>query len=202
MQAVTKKAATGIQLLRRPAVFMVEDDDAAAAQECLAGNGQAFTRLVERYERPVYNVALRMLRNPEDARDVSQTVFLKAYQGLEKYDPQYKFYSWIYRIAINESLNVLRLRSREAGPVDDQVPSGDPGPAESLAEDSTQREVADAIEHLKPDYRAVIVLKYVADRSYEEIAGILGIEVKTVRSRLFTARQLMKDRLSGRGVLE
>jgi RNA polymerase sigma-70 factor (ECF subfamily) len=202
MQAVTKKAATGIQLLRRPAVFMVEDDDAAAAQECLAGNRQAFTRLVERYERPVYNVALRMLRNPEDARDVSQTVFLKAYQGLEKYDPQYKFYSWIYRIAINESLNVLRLRSREAGPVDDQVPSGDPGPAESLAEDAVQREVADAIEHLKPDYRAVIVLKYVADRSYEEIAGILGIEVKTVRSRLFTARQAMKDRLSARGVLE
>jgi RNA polymerase sigma-70 factor (ECF subfamily) len=76
---------------------MIEDDDATAARECLAGNGQAFTRLVERYERPVYNVALRMLRNPEDARDVSQTVFLKAYQGLEKYDPQYKFYSWIYR---------------------------------------------------------------------------------------------------------
>jgi RNA polymerase sigma-70 factor (ECF subfamily) len=181
---------------------MLEDDDAAAARECLAGNRQAFGRLVERYERPVYNVALRMLRNPEDARDVSQTVFLKAYQGLEKYDPQYKFYSWIYRIAINESLNVLRLRSREAGPVDDQVPSGDPGPAESLAEDAVQREVADAIEHLKPDYRAVIVLKYVADRSYEEIAGILGIEVKTVRSRLFTARQAMKDRLSARGVLE
>jgi RNA polymerase sigma-70 factor (ECF subfamily) len=181
---------------------MIEDDDATAARECLAGNGQAFTRLVERYERPVYNVALRMLRNPEDARDVSQTVFLKAYQGLEKYDPQYKFYSWIYRIAINEALDMLRLRRREAGPVDEQVPSGDPGPAESLAEDSTQREVADAIDQLKPDYRAVIVLKYIADRSYEEIAGILGIEVKTVRSRLFTARQAMKDRLSARGVLE
>jgi RNA polymerase sigma-70 factor (ECF subfamily) len=180
---------------------MIEDDDAAAARECLAGNGQAFTRLVERYERPVYNVALRMLRNPEDARDVSQTVFLKAYQGLEKYDPQYKFYSWIYRIAINEALNVLRLRRREAGPVDDQQPAEGPGPAESLAEDSAQREVADAIDHLKPDYRAVIVLKYIADRSYEEIAEILGIEVKTVRSRLFTARQLMKERLSARGML-
>ena len=180
---------------------MIEDDDAAAARECLAGNGQAFTRLVERYERPVYNVALRMLRNPEDARDVSQTVFLKAYQGLEKYDPQYKFYSWIYRIAINESLNVLRLRSREAGPVDEQFPSGDPGPAESLAADATQRAVLDAVDHLKPDYRAVIVLKYIAERSYEDIAGILGIEVKTVRSRLFSARQLMKDRLSARGVL-
>lgn len=181
---------------------MSEDDDAAAVRECLAGNGQAFTRLVERYERPVYNVALRMLRNPEDARDASQSAFLKAYQGLAQYDPQYRFYSWIYRIAINESLNLLRLRRREAGPVDDQRPSDGPGPAESLAEDATQREVADAIDQLKPDYRAVIVLKYVAERSYEEIAEILGIEVKTVRSRLFTARQLMKDRLAARGMLE
>ena len=180
---------------------MSEDDDAAAVGECLAGNGQAFARLVERYERPVYNVALRMLRNPEDARDVSQNVFLKAYQGLAQYDPQYRFYSWIYRIAINESLNLLRLRRREAGPVDEQQPADGPGPAESLAEDVTQREVADAIDCLKPDYRAVIVLKYVAERSYEEIAGILGIEVKTVRSRLFTARQLMKDRLAARGML-
>ena len=180
---------------------MSEDDDAAAVGECLAGNGQAFARLVERYERPVYNVALRMLRNPEDARDVSQNVFLKAYQGLAQYDPQYRFYSWIYRIAINESLNLLRLRRREAGPVDEQQPSDGPGPAESLAEDVTQREVADAIDCLKPDYRAVIVLKYVAERSYEENAGILGIEVKTVRSRLFTARQLMKDRLAARGML-
>jgi len=181
---------------------MIEDDDAAAVQECLAGDGRAFTGLVERYERPVYNVALRMLRNPEDARDVSQTVFLKAYQGLEKYDPQYRFYSWIYRIAINESLNVLRLRRREAGPVDEQQPASGPGPAESLAEDVTQRELADAIDHLKPDYRAVIVLKYIAERSYEEIAEILDIEVKTVRSRLFTARQQLKDRLSARGMLE
>ena len=180
---------------------MIEDDDAAAVRDCLAGNGQAFTGLVERYERPVYNVALRMLRNPDDARDVSQTVFLKAYQGLEKYDPQYRFYSWIYRIAINESLNLLRLRKRETGPVDDQQPADGPGPAESLDEDNTQHEVADAIDSLKPDYRAVIVLKYIAERSYEEIAEILGIEVKTVRSRLFTARQLMKDRLAARGVL-
>jgi len=181
---------------------MSEDDDAAAVRECLAGNGQAFARLVERYERPVYNVALRMLRNPEDARDASQNAFLKAYQGLAQYDPQYRFYSWLYRIAINESLNLLRLRRREAGPVDEQQPSEGPGPAESLAQDVTQREVADAIDRLKPDYRAVIVLKYVAERSYEEIAEILGIEVKTVRSRLFTARQLMKDRLAARGMLE
>lgn len=180
---------------------MLEDDDATTVRECLAGNRQAFVRLVERYERTVYNVALRMLRHPDDARDVTQNVFLKTYQGLEQYDPKYRFYSWIYRIAVNESLDVLRLRRREGGPVDDQLPSGDPGPADTLAGDATRRAVLEAIDQLKPDYRAVIVLKYIAERSYEEVAEILGIEVKTVRSRLFTARQQMKDRLSARGVV-
>jgi RNA polymerase sigma-70 factor (ECF subfamily) len=180
---------------------MNEDDDAILVQDCLGGNPQAFATIVGRYEKPLYNVALRMLRNPEDARDVTQTAFLKAYQGLEKYDPQFKFYSWIYRIAINESLNALRLRRRETDPVDDQHPADGPGPEESLAADVAERGLLDAIDGLKPDYRAVIVLKYFADRSYDEIGLILGIEEKTVKSRLFTARQMLKDRLSNVGAL-
>jgi RNA polymerase sigma-70 factor (ECF subfamily) len=180
---------------------MNEDDDPAVVRECLRGNRQAFAVLVQQYDKPVYNVALRMLRNPEDARDVAQTVFLKAFQGLESYDPKFRFYSWIYRIAINESLNVLRLRGREAGPVDDQHPSDDPGPEQSLADGDTQRAVLDALDRLKPEYRAVIVLRYFQDRSYEDIGQILGVEEKTVKSRLFTARQLMKDALASRGAL-
>lgn len=180
---------------------MNRDDDAARVQECLNGNPQAFATIVERYEKPLFNVALRMLRNPEDARDVTQTAFLKAYQGLEKYDPQFKFYSWIYRIAINESLNALRLRRRETDPVDDQHPADGPGPEDSLAAGAAERGLLDAIDGLKPDYRAVIVLKYFADRSYDEIGLILGIEEKTVKSRLFTARQMLKDRLSAEGAL-
>jgi len=180
---------------------MSKDDDAVRVQECLRGNPQAFTTLVERYEKPLYNVALRMLRHPEDARDVTQTAFLKAFQGLEKYDPQFKFYSWLYRIAINESLDALRLRRRETDPVDDQYPSDGPGPEDSFATDVAERGLLDAIDGLKPDYRAVIVLKYFADRSYGDMAGILGIEEKTVKSRLFTARQMLKDRLADMGSL-
>ena len=100
---------------------MSESVDAARVRECLAGDPQAFAALVEQYEKPVYNVALRMLRNSEDARDIAQTVFMKAYQNLSNYDPQYKFYSWIYRMAINESLNILRVRGRSAGPVDERL---------------------------------------------------------------------------------
>jgi RNA polymerase sigma-70 factor (ECF subfamily) len=180
---------------------MSEDVDAARVRECLAGDPQAFAALVVQYEKPVYNVALRMLRNSEDARDIAQTVFMKAYQNLSNYDPQYKFYSWIYRMAINESLNILRVRGRNAGPVDERLPEEGAGPSELLAEDQTREVVLEAVERLKPEYRAVIVLRYFVDRDYEDMGEILGIDSKTVKSRLYTARQLLKDQLSSRGAL-
>ena len=180
---------------------MSENNDAARVRDCLAGDPQAFAALVEQYERPVYNVALRMLRNPEDARDIAQSVFLKAYQNLSNYDPQYKFYSWIYRMAINESLNILRVRDRNAGPVDERLPAEDAGPSELLAEDQRRDVVLDALDRLKPEHRAVIVLRYFVDRNYEDMGEILGIDAKTVKSRLYTARQLLKDQLSSRGAL-
>lgn len=180
---------------------MSEDDDAERVRDCLGGNNQAFATLVERYEKPVYNVALRMLRNPEDARDIAQSVFLKAYQNLSSYDPQFKFYSWIYRMAINESLNILRVRGRIAGPVDEQHPTDDAGPAESLAEDEERDAVLAAVDRLKPEYRAVIVLRYFVDQSHEDMGQALGIDAKTVKSRLFTARQLLKDSLASQGAI-
>ena len=180
---------------------MSEEADAARVRECLAGDPQAFAELVERYEKPVFNVAARMLRNPEDARDVTQTVFLKAYQNLSSYDPKFRFYSWIYRMAINESIDILRLRGRSAGPVDEQLAADDASPAESLAVDELREVVLDAVQKLNPEQRAVIVLKYFVDRSYEDMGQILGIEASTVKSRLYEARQQLKDQLVSRGAL-
>lgn len=180
---------------------MNEDVDATMVRDCLAGDPQAFASLVERYERPVYNVALRMLRNPEDARDIAQTVFMKAYQNLSNYDPHHKFYSWIYRMAINESLNILRVRDRSAGPVDEHFADESAGPSELLADEQTRDVVLEAVDQLKPEYRAVIVLRYFVDRNYEDMGEILGIDAKTVKSRLYTARQLLKDQLALRKVL-
>jgi len=180
---------------------MSENVDAARVRDCLAGDPQAFAALVGQYEMPVYNVALRMLRNPEDARDIAQTVFMKAYKNLANYDPQYKFYSWIYRMAINESLNVLRVRDRNAGPVDERLPADDAGPSDLLVEDQRRDVVLEAVGRLKPEHRAVIVLRYFVDRNYEDMAEILGIDAKTVKSRLYTARQLLKGQLGTRGLL-
>jgi RNA polymerase sigma-70 factor, ECF subfamily len=182
-------------------IYMSEEVDAARVRDCLAGDPQAFAELVERYEKPVFNVAVRMLRNPEDARDVVQTVFLKAYQNLSSYDPRFKFYSWIYRMAINESLDLLRLRGRSAGPVDEQIAADDEGPTEALAGDQLREVVLDAVQKLNPEHRAVIVLRYFVDRNYEDMGQILGIAAGTVKSRLYEARQQLKERLASRGAL-
>jgi RNA polymerase sigma-70 factor (ECF subfamily) len=142
-----------------------------------------------------------MLRNPDDARDIAQTVFMKAWQNLAQYDPQYKFYSWIYRMAINESLNVMRVRDRGTEPVDERLPEAGAGPADRVDGDQRRDVLLSAVERLKPEHRAVIVLRYFVDRSYEDMGEILGIDAKTVKSRLYTARQQLKDHLSARGVL-
>ena len=180
---------------------MSEEVDAVRVRECLAGDPQAFAELVERYEKPVFNVAVRMLRNPDDARDVTQTVFLKAYQNLSSYDPKFRFYSWIYRMAINESIDILRLRGRSAGPADEQLVADDASPAESLAVDELREVVLDAVQKLDADHRAVIVLRYFVDRSYEDMGQILGIAAGTVKSRLYEARQQLKEQLASRGAL-
>ena len=89
---------------------MKEDDDATLVRRCRNGDRAALEQLVMRYQKPVFNVALRLLRDSEDARDVAQTTFLKVFEHLGDYNPSFKFYSWIYRIAINESLNALGSR--------------------------------------------------------------------------------------------
>lgn len=178
---------------------MSDNVDAARVRDCLAGDPQAFAALVAQYEKPVYNVALRMLRNAEDARDIAQSVFMKAWLNLSRYDPEYKFYSWIYRMAINESLNVLRSRGRDSGPVDEHLPDGEAGPADVLAAGQSREAVLAAVRRLKPEHRSVIVLRYFLELPYEDIAEALQLDQKTVKSRLYTARQLLKDQLVARG---
>ena len=178
---------------------MVEDVDADLVRRCRNGDRRAFEVLLRRYERPVYNAALRMLRNPEDAKDVSQTVFLKAYEHLAEYDPKYRFYSWIYRIAVNESLNGLNRRHR-LEPVDEETTDERPGPDQVFGDDQRSRCVQSALMCIKPEYRAVIVLKHFLGCSYHDMSEILQLPEKTVKSRLFTARQLLKEALIDKGL--
>lgn len=173
-----------------------DDQDRAFVRGYLEGHRDAANGLIDRYQKPLYNLALRMLHDAQDAEDVTQTVFLNALLKLRSYDPKYRFFSWVYRMTVNESLNVLKRRKPMVALEDE------PGlPAASDAPDQVtevQERVGKALLELKPDDRAVVVLRHFVSFTYEEIADVLEIPVKTVKSRLFTARERLRVALHER----
>jgi RNA polymerase sigma-70 factor (ECF subfamily) len=173
---------------------MGEPDDAAVVERCLGGDHSAYEVIVQRYQRALFNVALRMLGNYEDARDATQTTFLKAYQHLDTFDPAQRFFSWIYRILKNECLNVLRAR-RPSEPVSMAMPAGDA--ADPVEEQERHRMIQAALLGLAVEYREVVVMRHFTELSYDEIGAALGIPMKTVKSRLYTARQQLGEMLAG-----
>ncbi len=175
---------------------MHKDNDAALVNDCKRGDRRAMAQLVNQYKRPVFNAAYRILGNGEDAADITQTVFLRTFKHIADFDPKFKFFSWIYRIAINESLNQVKKR-RHQEPVADSQASPWRGPAEHLEAENICERVQGALMHLNGDYRTVVVLKHFSGCSYAEISEILQIPEKTVKSRLYSARQLMKKTLQG-----
>jgi len=177
-----------------------EEDDPALVLRCREGDRDAFERLVMRYQKPVFNVALRMLRNRQDALDVAQTTFLKAFEHLADYDPAFRFYSWLYRIAINESLNALALR-RPRGELDADTADERPGPDRNAEGDQALQAIEDALMVLSTELRTVTVLRHITQLSYLEIAEALGLAEKTVKSRLHSARERLRDHLRRGGAI-
>lgn len=177
---------------------MNEDElDRMCVERCLRGDPGAFDGIVGRYERPVYNAIVRFGVEREDARDLAQQVFLKAYERLDTYDATRKFFSWIYRIAVNETLNYLKaLHALE--PLRDDVQDARLDPQQELEEAEEEAEVQRALLQLDPKYRLAIIVRHFLHLSYEEAAEVLSVPAKTVKSRLFTARQLLKEIIEGR----
>jgi RNA polymerase sigma-70 factor (ECF subfamily) len=181
-------------------VLLPNDPDAALVLEARAGNRRAFEDLVVRYQKPIYNAALRILNDRDEAKDVAQTVFLKAFENLGRYDPNQRFFSWIYRIGVNEALDVVARRKRHEAVPDDLVAER-ADPADIAVKDQIDGSVQAALMALKVEYRTVIVLKHIMGCSYDEIGAILEVPEKTVKSRLFTARQALRDVMVARGLI-
>ena len=173
---------------------MHKDRDAALVNDCKHGDRRAMSQLVSQYQRPVFNAAYRILGNTDDAADTTQIVFLKVFEHLDDYDPQFKFFSWVYRIAINESLTQVKKRRKQES-LDDNQASPWRSPAEELDSSRLCDRVQGALMRLSEDYRTVIVLKHISGCSYQQISEILQLPVKTVKSRLYSARQKMKKAL-------
>jgi RNA polymerase sigma-70 factor (ECF subfamily) len=173
---------------------MSELSDQAIVRKVLAGETAAFTFLVDRYERVVFNAAYRITSDRQDAEDVTQTVFMKVFENLRVYNSRYRFYSWMYRIAVNEALN-HQARSRNRTSVDIEE-TREPGEVDqSLESKELEEQVQEAIFALEPGDRALVVLKHFQGFSYDEISFILDVPVRKVKSRLYTARQRLKEQL-------
>jgi len=171
-----------------------EEADEALVARCRNGDGEGFAALVRRYERPVFNLAFRMLGDREDARDVAQAAFLKALESLHRFDARFRFFSWLYRIAMNEALDVLGRRGRQTELTD--VHAADDDPMRDAQSADLGARVRFALGELSPDHRAVLVLRHYQELSYEEIGRVLELTDATVKSRLFEARERLRVRLA------
>ena len=178
---------------------MTKTDDSELIERCRTGDRKAFESLLIQYEKPVFNAALRMLNSRDDARDVTQTVFLKVFENIDHFDPSRRFFSWIYRITLNESINWLGKANR-LEPLTHEAAFDGKGPEQEVESAKVSSDVQAALMTIKSDYRSVVVLKHFLGCSYVEISQILEIPEKTVKSRLYSARQLLKDALAETGI--
>jgi RNA polymerase sigma-70 factor (ECF subfamily) len=166
-------------------------------ERCRSGDRKAFEALLMQYERPVFNAAYRMLNNRDDAQDITQSVFLKVFENFDQYDPSRRFFSWIYRITLNESIN-WKSKTNRLTPLEIETADEGKGPEQQLDTEQASQSVQSALMTLTSDYRSVVVLKHFLGCSYTEISQVLDIPEKKVKSRLYSARQQLKDALEDR----
>ena len=182
------------------------------------GDMLAFEELIVQHEKIVYNVALRMMNHSEDAKDISQDVFLKAYKSLENFDERSAFSTWLYRITHNTCIDEMRKRKgkysysleeeleNEEGSMQRQIADEGDSPEESLLREEQKSEIVQALDTLSAEHKAAIILRDVKGLPYDEIAEILELSMGTVKSRISRARNQLKTEIlkrreqSGEGV--
>jgi RNA polymerase sigma-70 factor, ECF subfamily len=160
-----------------------------------AGDSEAFGALVTKYRTKILITVYGMVRNEHDAWDLSQDVFLKAWRSIHQFKEQSSFYTWLYRISMNATIESLRRTRHEEVELTDAIPSSSSGPHANYRCTEIRERVNAALSKLSPEHQAVIVLKEIEGMQYYEIAAILGLSIGTVMSRLFYARKHLKSLL-------
>lgn len=185
------------------------DEDTELARECRQGSREAFNRLVYKYQDRIYSIALRMMQNTEEAKDIAQDVFFSVYKSIKRFRGDSKLATWLYRIAVNACINKLKSKSRkQTQPIEETSPAkmGEAGqegttsseisdPHKALERKDLGQKIEGELAKLPPESRIVVLLRDVQGMSYEEIEKILGIPDGTVKSRLHRARLELKKRL-------
>jgi RNA polymerase sigma-70 factor, ECF subfamily len=177
------------------------EEDFELVKRSLNKDSESFGKLVDKYQKPIYNLGMRMLGNSDDAEELTQNVFVKSWERLESYDSKYKFFSWIYRIAVNESLNYSKREKIKERLHDDEKYFVSGSIEKEYEKGEQSRKLHESLLEIDINYRVVIVLKHYLELSYMEIAELIQIPEKTVKSRLFSARQLLRNCLVKKGIL-
>ena len=183
-------------------------DESALVVRAKAGDVTAFSDLVSHYDRRIFRMAKQITQNDDDAEDVLQETFLKAYTHLDDFQGNSKFYTWLVRIAVNEALMKLRKRrSDRTVPLDEPIDTGedevvreiavwDQNPEDTYSQEELARILDEAVQSLKPAYRTVFILRDIEEMSIEETAEALGLSISAVKSRLLRARLQLRDKLT------
>ena len=186
---------------------IVRPDEGALVAAAQRGDTAAFEELVSRYEGRIFRLAMNITQNREDAEDATQDAFLKSFRSLDRFENKSRFYTWLVRIAVNEALMRLRKRRPNVTSLDEPIESdGDlipqevqdwgPTPEQRYARTQMNSILSEAIAELDPIFRTVFLLRDVEELSTEETAGLLGISVPAVKSRLLRARLKLREKLS------
>jgi RNA polymerase sigma-70 factor, ECF subfamily len=172
-------------------------DDAGLVEACRAGTAGAFDVLVERHRRPVYQLCYRFMGNHEDASDLSQEVFLRAYRGLAKFRGQSSIATWLYRIGVNACLNRVSAKAIPSEPIADRefVDADAESPSDRVLRGERSAQVRAAIAELPPKQRAALILRTYHDMSHQEIADVVGGSVGAVKANIFHALASLKKLL-------
>lgn len=183
--------------------------DLKTIKRCKRGEEPAFAEILARYRGPIYNLCYRMTRNPEDARDLGQEVFIKVFSLLDRFDEDYAFSSWLFRIATNHCIDHLRRNrmrflsldgavGKDGQEFELQLPDHGPGPDQVMQRRQAVERLEEVIADLPPHYRAITLLRHDQQLSYEEIAEILHLPLGTVKARIHRARNMIQQMLKAR----
>ena len=182
--------------------------DVELIAKAISGREDGFEELVRRYQRPITNYVFRMLNDYDSSLDVTQEVFIKVYNSLERYSSEYKFSTWLYRIAHNAAIDYIRRRSpneqsieteNKDGAYQLQIESPNPTPEQERERSEWRTEIEAVVKCLPSVYRELILLRHAQDLSYDEIAEITNLPLGTVKNRLFRAREMMREIFIERG---
>jgi RNA polymerase sigma-70 factor (ECF subfamily) len=186
--------------------------DAELANRALRGSQDAYRELLRRFERPVYSLVLRMVQDPATAEDLAQEVFVKAFRRLSTYDPQWKFSSWLFKIAHNATIDYLRKGTPDTVPLEAGAGDEEGGGLAAVLADETAadpqaaaerrdlaRSLEKAIGRLRPEYRQAVLMFYAHGASYQEICEVTGLPLGTVKTNLHRARKELAEAMTALG---